>query len=86
MVGNAVVKVVSQEDEEDWRNLPGIWISRAVNRTTTNVLPQSPLSMLTANERVGLDYLAAVAGWDLLVLPGFLMIFGCYVLSRREIG
>lgn len=86
MVGNTVVEVVAEEDTKDWRNLPGIYISRVVHAATQAALHASPLDSVTRNERIENQVLFETALWNLLILPGFFLLLAHWVLSNRELA
>ena len=86
MVGNAVVKGVSQEDEKVWWNRPGIWVSRAVYEATRHAMRDEPLTALTRGERLEGAALASALAWNVALVPGLFALLGCGVLRRRELA
>jgi len=86
MVGNSVVRVVSEEDEKDWRNRIGIWVSRGVSEATSHAMQAEPLTALTRGERIDLGVLGASVAWNVLLVPLLLAGAGCWVLRRRELA
>ncbi len=86
LVGNAVVRVVSAEDEKSWPNRAGIAVSRAVHRVSAQALKVQPLTSLTRGERIeGGDLLASLA-WNGVGAPLLFLCLGCAVLTRRELA
>lgn len=86
MVGNTVVEVIAEEDTKDWKNLPGIYVSRAIHAATQAALHASPLDSVTHNERIEPRLILETSLWDLLVLPGFFLLLAHLVLSHRELA
>ena len=86
MVGNAVVRGVSQEDEKVWWNRPGIWVSRAVSEASRHALADEPLTALTRGERIGTAALASALAWNGVLVPALFAVVGCVVLRRRELA
>ncbi len=86
LVGNAVVRVVAQEDEKVWWNKPGIWVSRAVSAVTGQALKESPAASLARGERIDDVVLREAFVWNVAVVPCLFAALGCSVLRRRELA
>ena len=86
MVGNSVMQVVSEEDEKEWKNRAGIFISRGVTEVTRHAMQIEPLTALTRGERLDFNVLGASARWNVLWIPMLLAGAGCWVLRRRELA
>ena len=86
LVGNSVVQVVSEDDEKEWGNRVGIWISRGVSAATRPSTRAEPLTALTRGERLEGDVLGRAALWNVVWLPALFAVAGCWVLRRRELA
>lgn len=86
LLGNSVVRVVSTEDEELWRNRVGIWVSRGVASVTREAIQTQPLMHVTHGERLTTASLLYAALWNVLVWPTFFAACGCFILRRRELA
>lgn len=86
MVGNAVVKVVAEEDEKVWWNRPGIVVSRVVYEVTRHAMKDEPLTALTRGERIDGSALATSLGWNVGLVPAVFAALGCLALRRRELA
>lgn len=86
LVGNAVVKVVAQEDEKVWWNKPGIWVSRVVYGVTLHAMKDEPLTAVTRGERIDGAALRSAVVWNAVGVPCLFALFGCGILKRRELA
>ena len=86
LVGNSVVQVVSEDDEKEWRNRVGIWVSRGVAAATRQAFKAEPLTALTLGERLEGDVLGRSVVWNVVWLPALFAVAGCWVLRRRELA
>jgi len=86
LVGNSVVKDVSAEDEQLWRNRVGIWVSRGVAAATSQASRVAPLAALTRGEQLEAAVLGRSAVWNVVFLPALFACAGCWVLRRRELA
>lgn len=86
MVGNSVVKVVSEEDEKALKNRVGIWVSRGVHEVSRRAMQADPLGAVTRGERVEDRLLAASLVWNGLLVPLVFAAAGSWVLRRRELA
>jgi len=86
MVGNSVVKVISQEDEDVWMNRPGIWISRGVSAMTQHAMRDGPLEAVTRRERVEPNAVSTALLWNTVLTPALLALLGAHILRNRELA
>ena len=86
IVGNNVVEIVAEEDEAEWKNKPGIWISRTVHTLTREAIEVAPLTSISRGEKIGGEVLLSACGWNLLALPLLFGLLTHLVLSRRELA
>ena len=86
MVGNAVVEITSQEDEKEWTNRPGIWVSRGVTALTQHAMQNDPLESVTRGERIAPEALYNALLWNALISPTLFAVLGIYILRRRELA
>jgi len=86
MVGNSVVENSSQEDEEEWTNRPGIWVSRGVSALTQRAMRDDPLESVTRGERIAADALQSAMLWNVLLSPALFAALALYILRRRELA
>lgn len=84
MVGNSVVQVVAEEDELEWKNKPGILVSRFVHSMTEAALQGAPLRSVARGERIETDLLLRAIGADFMVIPFFFAVLSSVILRRRE--
>lgn len=86
MVGNSVVEVTSQEDEAEWTNRPGIWVSRGVTALTQHAMRDDPLESITRGERIEATALHTALLWNALLSPALLALLALHILRRRELA
>lgn len=84
LLGHSVVRTVSVEEEQAWRNRIGIWVSRGISSVTSRAVRAEPLTSLTRGERIGTDRIGETLLWNALLLPLGLAGVGVLVLRRRE--
>jgi hypothetical protein len=86
LVGNSVVRVVSEEDAQRWSNKAGILISRGVHEVSRHALQVEPLTALTRGERLDAALMRSTLAWNALLIPLLFAGAGCFVLRRRELA
>ena len=86
MVGNTVVEVTSHEDEKEWTNRPGIWVSRGVSALTQHAMRDTPLESVARGERIAATALCNALLWNAVLTPALLALLGIYILRRRNLA
>ena len=86
VVGNSVTAITSQEDEKEWTNRPGIWVSRGVTALTQHAMRNDPLESVIRSERIAARALNAALLWNVLISPTLLAALAAYILRRREMA
>lgn len=84
LLGHAVVRTVSVEEEQAWRNRVGIWVSRGISSITSRAVQAEPLTSLTRGERIESDRIGETLIWNALLLPLGLAGMGVLMLRHRE--
>ncbi|MCL1919765.1 MAG: hypothetical protein FWG50_01600 [Kiritimatiellaeota bacterium] len=86
IVGQSVVEGTSHEDEQEWSNRPGIWVSRGVTTLTQHATQNAPLESVIRGERVDAKALRAALLWNVLLTPALFALLGTHILRRRELA
>lgn len=86
MIGTSVTEVVSQEDEKDWLQRPGIVVSRFVTTVAQHAVRMDPLDAVVNGERIENRAFRDVLFWNTLLAPACFALFGILVLRRRELA
>jgi hypothetical protein len=86
MVGTSVTEVVSQEDEKEWLQRPGIIVSRVVSNVAQHAIRMDPLDAVINGERIeNIPFMDALL-WNLFVVPLGFALCGILILRRRELA
>ncbi len=86
MVGTSVTEVVSQEDEKEWLQRPGIIVSRVVSNVAQHAIRMDPLDAVINGERIESKPFMDALLWNLLVVPFVFALCGILILRRRELA
>jgi len=86
MVGTSVTEVVSQEDEKEWLQRPGIIVSRVVSNVAQHAIRMDPLDAVINGERIENKPFMDALLWNLLVAPLFFGLCGILIFRRRELA
>jgi hypothetical protein len=86
MIGTSVTEVVSQEDEKDWLQRPGIIVSRFVTTVARHAVRMDPLDAVVNGERIENPVLRDVLMWNTLLVPACFALGGILILRRRELA
>jgi hypothetical protein len=86
MVGTSVTEVVSQEDEKEWLQRPGIIVSRVVSNVTQHAIGMDPLDAVINGERIENKPFLDALLWNLLVVPFCFALCGILILRYRELA
>jgi ABC-type transport system involved in multi-copper enzyme maturation permease subunit len=86
MVGTSVTEVVSQEDEKEWLQRPGIIVSRVVSNVAQHAIRMDPLDAVINGERIENKPFMDALLWNLFVAPFFFALCGILILRHRELA
>ena len=86
MVGTSVTEVVSQEDEKEWLQRPGIIVSRVVSNVAQHAIRMDPLDAVINGERIENKPFMDALLWNLFVVPLGFALCGILILRRRELA
>jgi hypothetical protein len=86
MVGTAVTEVVSQEDEKEWLQRPGIIVSRVVSNVAQHAIRMDPLEAVINGERIETRPFLEALLWNLFIVPVCFALLGIVILRRRELA
>lgn len=86
MIGTSVTEVVSQEDEKEWLQRPGIIVSRVVSNVAQHAIRMDPLDAVINGERIENKPFIDALLWNVFVAPFFFALCGILILRRRELA
>jgi ABC-type transport system involved in multi-copper enzyme maturation permease subunit len=86
MIGTAVTEVVSQEDEKEWLQRPGIIVSRVVSNVAQHAIRMDPLEAVINGERIETKPFMDALLWNLFIVPVCFALCGILILRRRELA